>query len=168
MIASGVLSGTPTKSGSGSVVEHLLAKEKVVGSNPIFRSILFLPKWRNGRRGGLKNRWGLIPVPVRIRPSAPHAQAVSATFVLLRQWTSGQHCPIIFGMTGAEFVRRVTRIGRERSVEVRLDSERGKGSHVTLHYGSHKTIVKDRRKELGPGLLSSMMRDLELERGDFR
>jgi hypothetical protein len=25
-------------SGSGSVVEHLLAKEKVVGSNPIFRS----------------------------------------------------------------------------------------------------------------------------------
>ena len=30
-----------------------------------------LPKWRNGRRGGLKNRWGLNPVPVRIRPSAP-------------------------------------------------------------------------------------------------
>ena len=26
------------KSGSGSVVEHLLAKERVVGSNPIFRS----------------------------------------------------------------------------------------------------------------------------------
>ena len=25
-------------SGSGSVLEHLLAKEKVVGSNPIFRS----------------------------------------------------------------------------------------------------------------------------------
>ena len=29
------------------------------------------PKWRNGRRGGLKNRWGLHPVPVRLRPSAP-------------------------------------------------------------------------------------------------
>ena len=27
-----------TASGSGSVVEHLLAKERVVGSNPIFRS----------------------------------------------------------------------------------------------------------------------------------
>ena len=26
-------------SGSGSVVEHLLAKEKVAGSNPVFRSI---------------------------------------------------------------------------------------------------------------------------------
>ena len=27
-----------TPSGSGSAVEHLLAKERVVGSNPIFRS----------------------------------------------------------------------------------------------------------------------------------
>ncbi len=27
-----------TAGGSGSVVEHLLAKERVVGSNPIFRS----------------------------------------------------------------------------------------------------------------------------------
>jgi hypothetical protein len=29
------------------------------------------PKWRNGRRGGLKNRWGESPVWVRIPPSAP-------------------------------------------------------------------------------------------------
>ena len=28
----------PVVSGSGSVVEHLLAKEKVAGSNPVFRS----------------------------------------------------------------------------------------------------------------------------------
>ena len=35
----GALSSAPA-SGSGSVVEHLLAKERVVGSNPIFRSIL--------------------------------------------------------------------------------------------------------------------------------
>ena len=71
-------------------------------------------------------------------------------------------------VTGREFVRRVSRIGRERGVTVRLDDERGKGSHVTLHYGSRKTIVKDRGKELGPGLLQSMIRDLGLERADFR
>ena len=41
-----------------------------MGSNPIFRSILGEPEWRNGRRGGLKNRWGVTPVSVRIRPSA--------------------------------------------------------------------------------------------------
>ena len=71
-------------------------------------------------------------------------------------------------MTGAEFIRKVSGIGRERGVEVQLDSERGKGSHATLYYGSSKTIVKDRRKEIGPGLLSKMIRDLGLERADFR
>src|SRR6187200_243859 len=30
--------------GSGSVVEHLLAKEKVAGSNPVFRSNLQMPR----------------------------------------------------------------------------------------------------------------------------
>ena len=29
------------------------------------------PKWRNGRRDGLKNRWGESPVWVRVPPSAP-------------------------------------------------------------------------------------------------
>ena len=71
-------------------------------------------------------------------------------------------------MTAAEFIRRVTRIGRERGVEVWLESERGKGSHVTLHYGLHRTVVKDRRKEIGRGLLASMIQDLGLERADFR
>ena len=71
-------------------------------------------------------------------------------------------------MTGAEFIRRVRRIAREHGVEVWLDGERGKGSHVTLHYGSNKTIVKDRRKEIGPGLLANMIRDIGLERSDFR
>ena len=32
------------------MVEHLLAKEKVVGSNPIFRSISFVD-WGDGRPG---------------------------------------------------------------------------------------------------------------------
>lgn len=71
--------------GSSSVVERLLAKEEVASSTLVFRSILSdsarqagglfhsgigfadlrveryhqlrKPKWRNGRRGGLKNRW---------------------------------------------------------------------------------------------------------------
>ena len=71
-------------------------------------------------------------------------------------------------VTGREFIRRVTRIGRERQVEVAIDMERGKGSHIILYYGSFRTIVKDRRKEIGPGLLASMIRDLRLEGNDFR
>ena len=71
-------------------------------------------------------------------------------------------------VTGREFIRRVTRIGRERGVSVSVDTERGRGSHITLYYGPRHTVVKDRRKEIGPGLLSRMIRDLELERQDFR
>ena len=63
---------------------------------------------------------------------------------------------------------RVFELGAERDVPVRLDTKRGKGSHVTLYFGSRKTIVKDRRKELPPGLLSAMIRQLGLERSDFR
>ena len=59
---------------------------------------------------------------------------------------------------GREFVNRIFALGAERGVFVRIDSKRGKGSHVTLYYGSRKTVVKDRRKELGPGLLSAMIR----------
>ena len=73
-----------------------------------------------------------------------------------------------WSVTGREFIRRVTRIGRERDVSVSVNTERGRGSHITLYYGSRHTVVKDRRKEIGPGLLSRMIRDLGLERQDFR
>ena len=49
-----------------------------------------------------------------------------------------------------------------------INPKRGKGSHVTLYYGSYKTVLKDIRKELGTGLLASMIRQLGLRRNDFR
>ena len=70
-------------------------------------------------------------------------------------------------MKGRDFIARVFEIGRERDVPVRIDTERGKGSHVTLYYGSRFTIVKDRRKDIGPGLKSSMIRQLGLDRREF-
>ena len=71
-------------------------------------------------------------------------------------------------MKGRDFIGRVLEIGRERGVPVRIDTERGKGSHITLYYGNRFTIVKDRRKEIAPGLLSAMIRHLGLTRSDFR
>ena len=71
-------------------------------------------------------------------------------------------------MKGKDFIDRVREIGRARGVTVRTDNERGKGSHVTLYYGTRKTIVKDRRKELGPGLVSAMIRQLGLTARDVR
>ena len=37
-----------------------------------------------------------------------------------------------------------------------------------LYYGDRKTVVKDRRKEIGPGLLAAMTRQLGLDAGDLR
>ena len=71
-------------------------------------------------------------------------------------------------MTGKEFIERVRDLGRRRDVPVRLDAKRGKGSHATLYYGNRKTVVKDRRKEIGPGLLAAMIRQLDLDPGDLR
>ena len=69
-------------------------------------------------------------------------------------------------MTGAEFVRRVRRLGRSRGVPVHLDQRRGKGSHVRLYYGNKFTTVKDRKKELSVGLLARMLAQLELPKED--
>ena len=71
-------------------------------------------------------------------------------------------------MTGDEFVRRVRRLGRERGVAARFESRKGKGSHGRLHYGDRFTTVKDRRKEIGEGLLAAMIRQLGLSREDLQ
>ena len=70
-------------------------------------------------------------------------------------------------MTGDEFVRRLRRLGRERGVAVRFESRPGKGSHGRLYYGERFTTVKDRRKEIGAGLLGAMLRQLGLNRNDL-
>lgn len=68
---------------------------------------------------------------------------------------------------GREFIELVRKVGRERGVPVRIDTKRGKGSHITVYYGARKTVVKDRRKELRPGLLSAMVRQLGLANDDL-
>ncbi len=71
-------------------------------------------------------------------------------------------------MRAGEFIRRIQTLGAARGIPVRLDATRGKGSHGTLYYGDRFTVVKDRRKECGPGLLAKMLADLGLSRRDLR
>jgi mRNA interferase HicA len=82
--------------------------------------------------------------------------------------TFGLLCPNMFSMNGAEFIRKVKAAARSRGLACSFDTLRGKGSHGTLYMGDRFTIVKDRRKELGPGLLASMLSDLGLEKGDIQ
>ncbi len=70
-------------------------------------------------------------------------------------------------MTGREFIARVRGLGRKRGVAVSFHPERGKGSHGTLFYGGRRTVVKDRRKGLGKGLLGQMLRDLGIDGADL-
>ena len=70
-------------------------------------------------------------------------------------------------MTGNEFLRRINRLGRDRGIAVCFDQRHGKGSHGTLHFGSHKTTLKDLRKEIGAGLLHVMLGQLGLSRRDL-
>ena len=70
-------------------------------------------------------------------------------------------------VTGAEFIRRIRKIARARNIEVRFEARQGKGSHGRLYYGGRFTTVKDRKKEIGPGLLQKMLTDLGLSRNDM-
>ena len=49
----------------------------------------------------------------------------------------------------------------------RWAAERGSGSHGTLYVGSRFTVVKDLKKEIGPGLLSDMLKQLRIRKEDL-
>ena len=69
-------------------------------------------------------------------------------------------------MTGREFVRRARRYARKNKLDYYLDSRRGKGSHQVVYVGSRRTTVQ--YGEIGPGLLVSMLNDLDIRQEDFR
>jgi hypothetical protein len=70
-------------------------------------------------------------------------------------------------VTGSEFIRRVMKHGRKNGVDVRFESRPGKGSHGRLYYGNRFTTVKNRRQEIGKGLLHAMLSQLGLSIDDI-
>jgi len=70
-------------------------------------------------------------------------------------------------VTGNEFEKRLKRLGRTRGVPVFFEPGHGKGSHGRLHFGGRFTTLKDRRKEIGPGLLKAMLDQLGPSKNDL-
>jgi mRNA interferase HicA len=70
------------------------------------------------------------------------------------------------GVKGSEFLRRARAIARRKGLKYDWVPERGVGSHGTLYLGDGFTVVKDLKKELGPGLLSAMCKQLGIRRED--
>ena len=75
--------------------------------------------------------------------------------------------PHFRGMNGRQFIARVRKWARRRNIEVRFVASQGAGSHGTLFAGKRKTTVKDRKKEIGKGLLAKMLTDLGIDGDDF-
>jgi mRNA interferase HicA len=66
-----------------------------------------------------------------------------------------------------EFLRRLRDLARRRTVPYRFVPAKGKGSHGKVYFGSRSTLVKDRKKEVGVGLLHQMCKDLGIDAGDL-
>ena len=70
-------------------------------------------------------------------------------------------------MNGNEFIRKIKKVGSQRDVAVWVHARRGKGSHRLLYFGNRRTTIKDPKREIGPGLLAKMLRQLGLAKGDL-
>ena len=70
-------------------------------------------------------------------------------------------------MNGRQFIVRVRKWARRRNLEVRFVASEGAGLQGTLYAGDRKTTVKDRKKEIGRGLLSKMLADLGIDWDDL-
>lgn len=64
-------------------------------------------------------------------------------------------------MNGADFIRRVRRLGRKRGVRVHVDKSHGKGSHAVLTYGDRRAIVPS--GELKTGTFRALCKQLGID-----
>lgn len=70
-------------------------------------------------------------------------------------------------MNGSELIKILKKLGKEQGRVVRINKKRGKGSHFTLYFGDKHTIMKDRTKEIGPGLLNKILENLGMTKNDI-
>ena len=68
-------------------------------------------------------------------------------------------------MDGMEFIKRAKRYARKRGLKCLYDPRHGKGSHGRLHLGKRMPTVP--RKEIGKGLLTAMLKDLNIDKENF-
>jgi mRNA interferase HicA len=80
---------------------------------------------------------------------------------------SGHKCPILVALNGTELLRQIKRYAKARGLRFELVERKGKGSHARLYVGDHFTTLKDRKKEIGPGLLRALLRQLEIDPDDL-
>ena len=68
-------------------------------------------------------------------------------------------------MNRREFIRRARRYARRHRLYFAFNPVEGKGGHGKMYLGDRVTTVP--HGEIGVGLLASIMRDLNINRGEF-
>lgn len=66
-------------------------------------------------------------------------------------------------MNGNELIKRLKKNG----YNPKFEKGPGKGSHGTLYANGNTTTLKDKKKEIGPGLLNAMLKQLGLTKKDI-
>ena len=70
-------------------------------------------------------------------------------------------------MNGNELLKKLRKLAKQYGVIVTIEKHHGKGSHSTLYFGENRTTIKDRKKEIGKGLLNSMLNDLGIDKDEI-
>jgi mRNA interferase HicA len=70
-------------------------------------------------------------------------------------------------MTGHELLRKLRRLAGQRDLTVLYEARHGKGGHGRIYIGDRFTTIPAPTHEIGPGLLTKILRDLGLTRRDL-
>ena len=70
-------------------------------------------------------------------------------------------------MKGSEFLRKLKALASRTGKSYTWVAQRGSGSHGTAYMGNAYTVVKDRKKDIGPGLLAAMCSQLGIRKEDL-
>ncbi len=79
----------------------------------------------------------------------------------------GQYCPILRTTKGSEFLKRIQKLAKEKSVACSWHPDMGKGSHGVLKYGDKRTTVRNLKDELKTGTYHGMLKQLGLTVNDL-
>lgn len=70
-------------------------------------------------------------------------------------------------MTGKELLKKLKKLSGKLGVEMRIETKRGKGSHVTLYVDERYAIVPDLKKELKMGTLKAILKQIGVQQEEL-
>jgi mRNA interferase HicA len=123
-----------------------------------------------GSEGVMPDMWAFVEEPRQTGPSrCSFRNRLSSTRSVLRLPGLDNRTQVfdIEIVKGSEFLRRAKAVAQRRSQTFERVPERGLGSHGTVYLSRRFTVVKDLKKEIGPGLLAAMCRQLGIRKEDL-